>query len=520
VTRIGVFGWGVVAPKSPNIDAFERNLASTESWLAPFNGFGPDNFMVGWPEFDFEDYRPWIDARFPAARFGQIRDKMGSPTLYAIACFIQALQQNPGLEEELKRLDTKTHVYVGTGMGDIPTIHDNSVLLYHAQRRWDRFWAAPERNADFRAWHDAGRPPEGVPTDPATVSLDDRDQAESDWWHFWAGRSTELRAYLEELREIESGNVQGEDIEKSKLSMLKQKQRLTSKLQERWGAPDPPWRSVSANVIWNIHNTPSSQISMLGRFRGESIAAIGACATFGVSLKLGMDAIRRGEAKAAIVGATESTCHPVVVGGMFNGRVLAADADVSLPLDGLRGTHISGGAALWIIGDMDHMKGLGFTPLGMEPVGVGVSNDAHHIITPSRDGPQIAVRDALEESGVAADAIVSWDLHATATPGDYLEVDNLRAVVPETVVVAARKGTFGHGMGAGGGWELTAQYLGHMRGELFPTPLAETQLHPAIAKLHRQFVFDQGVRIQPGAAGKLSMGVGGVNACVVSVPLE
>ena len=35
----------------------------------------------------------------------------------------------------------------------------------------------------------------------------------------------------------------------------------------------------------------------------------------------------------------------------------------------------------------------------------------------------------------------------------------LRSVLPGSVLVTARKGTFGHGMGAGGGWELTAQYL-------------------------------------------------------------
>ena len=46
-TRIGVFGWGIVAPKSPTIDAFRDNLASAETWLTPFNGFGPDNFLVG-----------------------------------------------------------------------------------------------------------------------------------------------------------------------------------------------------------------------------------------------------------------------------------------------------------------------------------------------------------------------------------------------------------------------------------------------------------------------------------------
>ena len=519
MTRVGVFGWGVVAPRSPNIDAFERNLASSETWLSPFNGFGPDNFLVGWPAFDFETYRPWVEARFPAARFHQLQSKLGTPTQYAIGCFIQALEQNPGLEDELRRLDTQTHVYLGTGVGDIPTIHDASLSLYHSQRRWDRFWSEPVRNTAFRAWLDAGRPADGIPADPVTVPMDERDQAESRWWRFWAEQSPELRQYLEELRQIESANVEGEDIEKTKLGMLKQKQRQTTRLAEKWGSPEPPWRSVTSNVIWNIHNTPASQVSMLGRFRGLSFAPIGACATFGVALKLAMDAIQRGEAKAVVVGATEPVPHPIVIGSMFNGRVLAADADVSKPLHGLRGTHIAGGAVVWIVGDMDHMLAKGFHPIGMEPLSVGVSNDAHHIITPSKDGPQIAVRDALSLAGVTPEALTSWDLHATATPGDYLEVENLRDIVPESVLVTARKGTFGHGMGVGGGWELTAQYLGHMRGELFPTPLHPAELHPAIARVHKLFVFDKGCHVKPGPAGKLSMGVGGVNACVISKPL-
>ena len=87
--------------------------------------------------------------------------------------------------------------------------------------------------------------------------------------------------------------------------------------------------------------------------------------------------------------------------------------------------------------------------------------------------------------------MASWDLHATATPGDYLEVETLRGVVPESVLVTARKGTFGHGMSAGGGWELTAQYLGYERGRLFPTPLQRTELNGEIAKVHSRFVFDQ-----------------------------
>jgi 3-oxoacyl-(acyl-carrier-protein) synthase len=129
-----------------------------------------------------------------------------------------------------------------------------------------------------------------------------------------------------------------------------------------------------------------------------------------------------------------------------------------------------------------------------------------------------AIREAIAGAGVDPGAIAAWDLHATATPGDWQEVANLRRVLPESVLVTARKGIFGHGMGASGGWELTAQYLGLARGRVFSTPLPERDLNAEIAKLHRRFVFDCECPAPAGVVGKLSMGVGGVNACVLSRP--
>jgi 3-oxoacyl-[acyl-carrier-protein] synthase II len=174
---------------------------------------------------------------------------------------------------------------------------------------------------------------------------------------------------------------------------------------------------------------------------------------------------------------------------------------------------------VWIIGDREFMESRGMRPLGMEPVSVGVSSDADHIITPSREGPGEAIRMALAEAGVSASELGSWDLHATATPGDFMEVDTLRGVLPEEVLVTARKGTFGHGMSAGGGWELTAQYLGMERGVLFPTALTPGELNAEIAEVHGAWVFGSACPAPRAPMGKLSMGVGGVNACVVSRPL-
>ncbi|GHG64994.1 beta-ketoacyl synthase N-terminal-like domain-containing protein [Comamonas sp. JC664] len=517
--RVGIFGWGVVAPRSRNIEAFERNLSSSESWLSPFNGFGPDNFLVGMPEFDLADYKPWIDARFPGSRFSQLERKMGQPTQFAIGAFIQSLAQNPGLEQELQALGPRAHVYVGTGLGDLPTIRSISLDLYRAQRRWDRFWAAPERNSALRAWRESQEPLPGLPPEPSTVDELTRDEAEDAWWHFWAGRSPELREYLEELREIEAIGVPDDgDVESAKLAVIKEKRTRNGKLQKKWMAPEPPWNAVSSNVLWNIHNTPASQISMMGRITGMTFAPVAACSSFGYGLRLAINAIQLGQAKAVVMGMTDPPPMPLTVGGFYNARVISADAAVSKPLTALRGTHIAGGSVVWVLGDLEHFTAKGFQPLGMEPIAVGVTADADHIITPSKEGPTLAIREALAASGCAPEDVGSWDLHATATPGDFLEVQNLRDVLPEQVLITARKGTFGHGMSAGGGWELTAQYLGYGKGQVFPTPLKEAELNKQISRVHGRFVFDEAVATPAGCAGKLSMGVGGINACVISRP--
>ncbi|MEM7247638.1 MAG: beta-ketoacyl synthase N-terminal-like domain-containing protein [Acidobacteriota bacterium] len=520
--RAGVFGWGIVAPKSPNIDVFADNLEKSGSWLEAFQGYGPASFLVGTPEFDFSAYRDWLLERFPPNRFAQLESKMGMPTLYAVGSFIQALRQNEGIEAELQSLGPRCQVLIGTGLGDVATADDQSRSYWKAQRRWDRFWSDPERNAAARRHAESPDGWDGPEPPPHPDSVDDpedRLEAEDRWWSFWASQSDQLGRYLEQLCEIEGAAVEG-DIEKGKLATIKAKRRGHARLAKEWGAPTPPWLAVSANLIWNIHNIPAAQVSMLGKITGMAMAPVAACSTFGVALHLGLSAIRSGEADAVVVGATDPPPHPLTVGAFHAARVIAADGQVSKPLTQLRGTHVAGGSVVWILGELEHMKSRGFQPLGLEPVAVGVTSDADHIITPSQEGPSTAVKMALEAAAVDGDDLGSWDLHATATPGDYNEMELLKSVVTSDVLVSARKGSFGHGMSAGGGWELTAQYLAHERGHVLPTALSKDELHEAIGGLHGNYVFDEPLPLPTGPEGKLSMGIGGINACVISRPHE
>ena len=186
--RIGVFGWGVVAPKSPNIDAFERNLERADSWLSPFRGFGPSNFLVGYPEFDFETYHDWFDQRFPPAKFKQLKDKMGPMVLSCIGAFIQSLTQNPGIEEYLQSLGTQAHVYIGTGLGEITDHRDRDDRLRPRAAQVERILGrarALRRVARAHRRRSTIPPRRAIPTN-SPIGCEDWIDAKHAWEEFWA----------------------------------------------------------------------------------------------------------------------------------------------------------------------------------------------------------------------------------------------------------------------------------------------------------------------------------------------
>lgn len=511
--RIGIFGWGLVAPKCPNIDAFEIRLRESGSWLEPYSGFGKSNFLTGVPDFTFASYKKWIETRFNPSMYTLLMRKMDETTLYAVGAFIQALQQNPGIVDTLEELGPLAHVYVGTGMGSIATIYRSSVESERLLWEWEEFWATPVHNECLRRYLEAKDFASSAAGDSGEIP---RKQDRRSWNHYWAMRSPELAGFLEELAllddyEIPVGEPNG------KAAAMAQYGRKLDELFRRHGAPRAPWNSPEG-IFWNLHNTPAAQISILGKITGLSFAPVAACSTFGVALHLAVEAIRSGRASAVVVGATDASPQPMTVGAFHSVKVHSPSRTVESPLTRLHGTHLAGGSVIWIVADYEKFDALGYRPVGMEICGVGVSSDAQHLVTPSRSGPLAAIGQAMSSAEVAPDDMSTWDMHATGTPGDWAEVGNLQAILSPNVILTARKGTFGHGLAAGGGWELTAQHLGGQAGVLFPTSLRPDKVHPSIAELKPRMVYDGGGRFPEGYAGKLSMGVGGINACVISRP--
>ncbi len=179
----------MVAPRSPNIDAFARNLAVVGELADAVRGLRPDNFLVGQPEFSFEDYHGWIDERFPPSRFRQLQEKMDlDDPVRGRRPSSRRLGQNPGIEQELQRLGTRTHVYVGTGIGNVLTIaRAGARSTTGRSARWDRFWA--ERNPELArpGWDEPAKPDGRAAADPESLPAEERADADRAWWQYWAG---------------------------------------------------------------------------------------------------------------------------------------------------------------------------------------------------------------------------------------------------------------------------------------------------------------------------------------------
>jgi 3-oxoacyl-[acyl-carrier-protein] synthase II len=522
--RVFLYGCGIVAPGAASLDQFLEDIWNQRVNLVPEPALN-NAFLVGKPKFQFEKYRDWISSRFAPARFTQISDKGGENVYMAVGATIDALTTQPSLEDALKKLDPGVSLCMGSGLGDLPVIFSQGKNWDRTCWAWNHFWADPERNAECAGWRKGAREIEGVPTDPLEQPADSlaRVDAWARWDEFWANRSSLLKDYVREFIDIEGGTV-GADVAADKLKLIRAKAKAGKQLQEKYGCPTPPWEAVNPTLLWNLPNAPAAQISMLLNLHGSSWNSNGACATFGLLLHEALKDIHTGRSEAAIVGTVDNTPPPEVVSAFFGARVLATGTNVSTPLSEMRGTHVAGGACVWIIGTEELAKQFNIPHMGVEILSAEISSDAEHIITPSKDGPKLAIRRALESAHISPADIGSWDLHATGTPGDASELTLIEDFVPATAVVSARKGLFGHGMASNGGWELTAQVLGpKYKDGMFHIPpcgIDPDRIHSSISSMKRIFATNKPVEVvgteQGLVCGKLSMGVGGISSCVIT----
>jgi len=223
---------------------------------------------------------------------------------------------------------------------------------------------------------------------------------------------------------------------------------------------------------------PASQVCMSFGIRGPAHTYAVACASSSVAIGEAFRSIRDGYADVVIAGGSEAMLNDGSVAAWQAAGVIAKEhadgAEASCrPFDSERtGLVLGEGAATLILESEERAAARGSEPLA-EIVGFGASSDAHKLTEPSVEGQERAMRNALEDAGVPADAVGYINAHATGTPaGDPVEIEAIKRVFGATaqrVAVSSTKSMHGHLVGASGALECAIAALALQERRIPPT---------------------------------------------------
>jgi 3-oxoacyl-[acyl-carrier-protein] synthase II len=263
--------------------------------------------------------------------------------------------------------------------------------------------------------------------------------------------------------------------------------------------------------------------SLADRFgtKGSPVATSTACASGATAIQLGVEAIRRGEAEAALcVGTDASVTQEALIRFSLlsalstrNDPPAAAARPFSKDRDGFV---MAEGAGALVLESLEHARARGARILGVVE-GCGEKADGFHRTRSSPDGrPIIAcLREALEDAGAAPDSVGYINAHGTGTPeNDKMEWLGVSAVFGDragAIPISSNKSMIGHTLTAAGAVEAVFTLLTMKHGRLPPTinydipdPALPVDCVPNVAR-----------DAQVTRAVSSSFGFGGQNVCLV-----
>lgn len=226
--------------------------------------------------------------------------------------------------------------------------------------------------------------------------------------------------------------------------------------------------------------TPSALVNMLGGvisiefgLKGPNLACVTACAAGTHAVGEAYKSIVLNSAQKMLVVGAESTICPVGIGGFAAMKALSTRNDdpqhASRPFDKERDGFVMGeGAGALVLESYDDAVKRG-AKIYAELIGFGESADAHHITSPTLDGPFRAMKKAWQMAGNAK--IDYINAHGTSTPAnDKNETAAIKELFGNSVpLVSSTKGQIGHCLGGAGAIEAVICLMAMRDGIVPPT---------------------------------------------------
>ncbi len=203
--------------------------------------------------------------------------------------------------------------------------------------------------------------------------------------------------------------------------------------------------------------------------KGSPISLSTACASGASAIQLGVEAIRRGEADAALCVATDGSVNPEALIRFSLLSALSTQNDppqaAARPFSKNRdGFVMAEGAGALVLESYQAATARGARILGVL-AGCGELADSFHRTRSSPDGKPIigCVRNALSDAGIVPDQIDYINAHGTGTPeNDKMEYLGISTVFGEhtgRIPVSSNKSMVGHTLSAAGAVEAVFSLL-------------------------------------------------------------
>src|ERR1700693_5845352 len=203
--------------------------------------------------------------------------------------------------------------------------------------------------------------------------------------------------------------------------------------------------------------------------KGSPISLSTACASGATAIQLGVEAIRRGEADAALCVATEGSVNPEALVRFSLLSALSPHNDppqaASKPFSKNRdGFVMAEGAGALVLESYEAAMARGARILGVV-AGCGELTDSFHRTRSSPDGKPIigTIRNAIHDAGLTPDDIDYVNAHGTATPEndkmEYLAISTVFGERATQIPVSSNKSMVGHTISAAGAVEAIFSLL-------------------------------------------------------------
>lgn len=225
----------------------------------------------------------------------------------------------------------------------------------------------------------------------------------------------------------------------------------------------------------------SSEISIALGLRGMSHVLSTGCTSSTDAMGYALQLIRSGAQKILLTGGADACITRGLMAGFSRMKVTSTHYNedpsrASRPFDRERDGFVLGeGAWVFIFEDYDHARERGARILA-EVVGYGATCDAYHRVMASADGIESAraMTLALEDAGLAPDAVQYVNLHGTSTQmNDRVETLAVKLAFGDhawSLATSATKSMIGHPQGACGAAGASAALFS----------LRESVIHPTI----------------------------------------